>query len=1612
MKKRMLSLLLCTVLLFGVLSGSAYAADVLIAEWSIEGNSTVHRIYASGTSNSAALSAFESGWNSAMEAADANHQKMMTFKLYRDWIGDGDLATYYFSSGAGFNWWAIYIQDGAKVTLDLNGYMINRNRDSSPANGNGEVIYVDDGATLIITDSNPLSVHKGSINSEGLWRPASDGAVNIYGGIITGGYSRNGAGGIHVKANAKVVLSGGAVVGNKSDENIGGGGGVELESDGSLLQMYDGASILYNVAGDNDGGGVEIYNGSFEMYGGLIAYNRANDYGGGVDTYEDDNTAFVMTGGVICNNKATYGGGVYIDSSVLIDGGQITDNEATLDGGGIYFNDDDGPIIKSAEVRNNTADRNGGGIYVNTDGVEVHNVSISGNSAQNGGGIYAENDDFMLSACNISGNTAEDYGGGVYLCGEDSAIAEVAMIDNDAGEHGSGLYIGATEGHVISDLTLTDNAGTSGIYQSRGSIVCYKGTCLIGSRDAASLSLSEGAYLDAEGLASDSAIWLMAPSYEHTLSSVRGSHNAKGIYAVMDNFGIAWVNDPYDSNYRHLRYVSAEAAESPVETETVPNGILETTQYQTAEHTYRLLKGTYSYCSCADSLDDSNAIFYYSDGYFEDTPDVYNTHLATMSMNLAMSGFYSNIGKDGTTYVRDGQTMAYPQEGDYTNKHANVRQLLSDIGVSDDDIFVNDWYIKKPTPDTIGVAIGQKALAYEDGTETGNILLPIIIRSANYELEWVSNVTVGDGSINNGEAYGFSTAADKAMGFVREYISHYGLTNSVESGKVKFWVVGYSRGGATANLLSKRLTDEYCNTNNYGIIGVQNEVYGYCFEAPQGGTDKNVVSADYTYQGEYRNIHNCINVCDIVPMVAPSQMGFHRYGVDHYVPGTANNGDYHAISYSTTRDSAYSRVDGDNCTWVTTYSDNEAYFVKPVATYIDNHNDAELERYYAQRALAERQLCAVSPDLLLDDYFYTANLNYLSAIFYGFIEPAGDVNDIPRMDQWMDDFVDDLISSALHSRTYYATQAVTVQTDHDTVLGGETFEQAIQTAMSIVFGLSSERMNALMDCFSSPLDALSFSTAHDLLTLWDDALGDWDDIDEDERAEHIEELWDDLMLFNIADVLSEEELNALHDSWPTLIDVLLRFVSYDYAGKRVHGVDETQAHLGTLIYNISRIGANHYPEINLAWLRTYDSFYTTEIPGDEAGVTTQVINQRETECDSPAAYIGDTKLISGASAQEFQNAQKLTLKTDANGDAIYYTLSVNGEPADTVQIYRDGIILEPRDNAEGAVTSYTVSAYAMQYGVMSVENIYYIDIVTAVPSFRFVSRSLTLGGELGLNFYTEILHPELMNDAYLEMTVSGRGGETFRIPLSESTVDSDGYYVFTCPLNVLQMNQEVTATFCCNGSVAGQRITSAAEYLTDVAEHNHEDEKLVTLAHAVANYGYYSQLALQQAHGFTVGTDASCDYQTMLHFGAAPNTVIDLSAFACEVSGGIDEISRLSGTLALDNKTALFIDFVCEDGYTTNVSVTDESNEEAAFNITALTDGAYRVSIPRIAAHELGNEYTVHFYADGTECMTVKLSALSYANAILCSQTATPELKNAVAALFEFYSATMAYLEE
>ena len=259
-------------------------------------------------------------------------------------------------------------------------------------------------------------------------------------------------------------------------------------------------------------------------------------------------------------------------------------------------------------------------------------------------------------------------------------------------------------------------------------------------------------------------------------------------------------------------------------------------------------------CSSSDKLSFQSDSFtfdtYYNDKYFLlDNKDVHE-EIALASHAMALSTFHGG-------------------EDDYTTHADYLKQLWSDEQF--EKVYISDSFYKKPETDSIAFGIASKKI--EDFT-----LIAIAVRGGNYEAEWVSNFTIGE----SGNSQGFDEASDKVVAGFDDYIANNNI-----SGHIKIWIAGYSRAAITSNMTAGKLLNRTILNvfNNHYYNYTSDDVYAYCFEPPMG-----VEATLEEARGElYRGIHNFLNYNDFVPLVAPYEWGFVRYGTDHYYPDRLND---------------------------------------------------------------------------------------------------------------------------------------------------------------------------------------------------------------------------------------------------------------------------------------------------------------------------------------------------------------------------------------------------------------------------------------------------------------------------------------------------------------------------------------------------------------------------------------------------------------------------------------------------------------------------------------------------------------------------------------------------
>lgn len=262
-------------------------------------------------------------------------------------------------------------------------------------------------------------------------------------------------------------------------------------------------------------------------------------------------------------------------------------------------------------------------------------------------------------------------------------------------------------------------------------------------------------------------------------------------------------------------------------------------------------------CSSSDKItfqtDSDTFETYYNDYYFMTDNSVYSEEIALASHAMALATFN--------------------EDEDYTNRSNYLRDLWKKEGF--DIIWMSDSYYRQPETDSIGYGIAAKEVQLMGGKFT---LVAIAVRGGNYDGEWASNVTLG----KEGNAQGFDEASNQVLSGLNDFLNNYSI-----SGNIKIWISGFSRAAITSNMVAGKILNrleegEYLGNN---VSYRDRDIFAYCFEPPMGV----YTSIENARKSLYGGIHNLLNYNDIVPLVAPVEWGFTRYGVDHYYPDRLND---------------------------------------------------------------------------------------------------------------------------------------------------------------------------------------------------------------------------------------------------------------------------------------------------------------------------------------------------------------------------------------------------------------------------------------------------------------------------------------------------------------------------------------------------------------------------------------------------------------------------------------------------------------------------------------------------------------------------------------------------
>ena len=250
------------------------------------------------------------------------------------------------------------------------------------------------------------------------------------------------------------------------------------------------------------------------------------------------------------------------------------------------------------------------------------------------------------------------------------------------------------------------------------------------------------------------------------------------------------------------------------------------------------------------------------------------------------------------------------------------------------------------------------------------------------------------------------------------------------------------------------------------------------------------------------------------------------------------------------------------------------------------------------------------------------------------------------------------------------------------------------------------------------------------------------------------------------------------------------------------------------------------------------------------------------------------------------------------------------------------------------------------------------------------------------------------------------------------------YYGFRCYINSIQMADPVTATFHYGSGRTATKTYSAKTYIDTVLGMAGFSEEGKALMSAMKDYSHYMQVFLSQSRGWKIGVDhEEMPCASVYTDSDVQEAAQEVRKYAADYDISNSAITKLTYSLVLDSETALNIYLTPSDtlkpslvGSTGDIETPEIDSGVCAYldgsteNLAVLqSDGRYRVQISGISAHLLGEMHTIRVIAGGT--FDIKISALSYVNAVLSSSAFGNSAKQGVTSLYKYYTSAIAYQE-
>ena len=560
--------------------------------------------------------------------------------------------------------------------------------------------------------------------------------------------------------------------------------------------------------------------------------------------------------------------------------------------------------------------------------------------------------------------------------------------------------------------------------------------------------------------------------------------------------------------------------------------------------------------------------YYYSDDFFAPSAVNPNATRKVMDFSDLENVSMATLTKAFALAICSSAENSVP--ADFSHKSKNGEQFFSDCGFK--NVFVSPDFNKQTGKDTLGYMIASKPVTvWDTRTQTNRsfTLVAVGVRGGGYGAEWASNLTIGDpNSAAASGTYrhkGFSDGAAMVLRDLDAYLKDNRIT-----GDVKYWVTGYSRSGAVANLAAGAITDAAAKYRT-----TRDDVYCYTYECAAGA-----LASEDPDGTRYPNIHNILNAMDLVPRISPRAFGHGRLGVDYRMPFYAN----------------------------TTPEQNETYYARMrtvlplVAAIPDIYNGAVtgIEGDPTADAVITDSDPAVYP---YDRPVQIKSFQITNLLSGGLTQPVANENShiAPAgglmFDAFLDQFVDHFVTSRAWDAAFLKPEGLGWSSEDmtfDPMSHEQQYVKIYQAGMRDLAGalfktpgMGFKSLGGAMDNITKALDlealwnGLGLATHYSALSLGSPRYN-----------YHVHEMIDPAAtlvnkIVDVSGIFGEEDLPEVREAVKKLMPALIWLFCED----RVKNDGE---YLGTLADNFSTIFVTHIPEMAVSWLMSLDDVYTSD----------------------------------------------------------------------------------------------------------------------------------------------------------------------------------------------------------------------------------------------------------------------------------------------------------------------------------------------------------------------------------------------------------------------------------